>query len=102
MAGELIGDPLDVKMFQATGWVLEEQTQEGGATDELVLAYVRPPLATFTANQRADSMLSISDMSDEEDKEDEKEPNYQLALIRRFDFSSKLQRMSVIIKSFLD
>ena len=24
--GELIGDPLDVKMFQATGWVLEEET----------------------------------------------------------------------------
>jgi cation-transporting ATPase 13A3/4/5 len=22
--GELIGDPLDVKMFQATGWILEE------------------------------------------------------------------------------
>ena len=22
--GELIGDPLDVKMFQATGWLLEE------------------------------------------------------------------------------
>lgn len=39
---ELIGDPLDVKMFQATGWILEEQVEEG-ADDELVLAYVRPP-----------------------------------------------------------
>jgi len=29
-------------------------------------------------------------------------PSYQLALIRRFDFSSKLQRMSVIVKNFLD
>lgn len=28
--------------------------------------------------------------------------NYSLALIRRFDFSSKLQRMSVIVKNFLD
>jgi cation-transporting P-type ATPase 13A2 len=28
--------------------------------------------------------------------------NYQLALMRRFDFSSKLQRMSVLVKSFLD
>jgi hypothetical protein len=36
-------------------------------------------------------MLSISDFSDdEEDNEDEKVENYQLALIRRFDFSSKL------------
>lgn len=28
--------------------------------------------------------------------------NYSLALVRRFDFSSKLQRMSVIVKNFLD
>lgn len=28
--------------------------------------------------------------------------NYQLALIRRFDFSSKLQRMSVIVRNFYD
>jgi cation-transporting P-type ATPase 13A2 len=28
--------------------------------------------------------------------------NYQLALIRRFDFSSKLSRMSVIVKNFSD
>ena len=25
--GELIGDPLDVKMFEATGWVLDEKTE---------------------------------------------------------------------------
>lgn len=97
--GELIGDPLDVKMFQATGWVLEEQSSEGAVTDELVLAYVRPenskPLAT---HQRSDSMVSGSE-ADNSKKED---LPYQLALIRRFDFSSKLQRMSVIVRSFLD
>lgn len=38
---ELIGDPLDVKMFLDTQWVLEETTQEN-SEDELVLAYVRP------------------------------------------------------------
>lgn len=69
--GKLIGDPLDVKMFEATGWLLEEQTEEG-VSDELVLAYVRPPLAS-APTQRADSLLSISDMSDEEK---EKEKNY--------------------------
>jgi cation-transporting ATPase 13A3/4/5 len=40
--GELIGDPLDVKMFEATGWILEEQNPDG-ESDELVLGYVRPP-----------------------------------------------------------
>jgi hypothetical protein len=32
-------------MFQATGWVLEELTEDG-ATDDLVLAYVRPQIST--------------------------------------------------------
>jgi len=39
--GELIGDPLDVKMFQATNWILEEQLDDANP-DELVLAYMRP------------------------------------------------------------
>lgn len=42
--GELIGDPLDVKMFQATGWILEEDIDDTNA-DELVLAYVRPSIS---------------------------------------------------------
>lgn len=69
MNGKLIGDPLDVKMFEATGWVLEENIGEGVATDELVLAYVRPPLATSPSLKRADSMLSISDESEEKSSE---------------------------------
>ena len=60
---ELIGDPLDVKMFQATNWILEEQMEEGAA-DELILAYVRPPTSKAEfKNQRADSLLSMSDAS---------------------------------------
>lgn len=44
--------------------MLEEQVEEGAA-DELILAYVRPPTATVQfKNQRADSLLSMSDMSD--------------------------------------
>jgi magnesium-transporting ATPase (P-type) len=42
----------------------------------------------------------------EEEKKEEKSKNkignYQIALIRRFDFSSKLQRMSVIVRNLLD
>jgi cation-transporting ATPase 13A3/4/5 len=33
--------------------------------------------------------------------EDPKNLNYQLAILRRFEFSSKLQRMSVIIREFI-
>ena len=27
--GKLVGDPLDVQMFEATGWVLDESDQKG-------------------------------------------------------------------------
>ena len=106
---ELIGDPLDVKMFQATGWSLEEPHAEEEmnlVADELVLAYVKPPqnLSSPAKQQRADSLLSISDLSlsGNNNQQNQKDQNYQLALIRRFDFSSKLQRMSVITKNFCD
>ena len=52
--------------------------------------------------QRADSLLSLSNFSDESIPGRQTAINYQLALMRRFDFSSKLQRMSVLVKSFLD
>ena len=38
--GELIGDPMDVKMFEATGWVLDESQLETG--DDLILANIYP------------------------------------------------------------
>jgi len=41
--GELIGDPLDVKMFEATGWSLTEDMDEIQNVDELILAFVTPP-----------------------------------------------------------
>lgn len=75
---------------------------EEGIADELILAYVRPPTSKPEfKNQRADSLLSISDASSMYGENNNKN-NYQIALIRRFDFSSKLQRMSVIVKNFMD
>lgn len=40
--GELIGDPLEVKMFESTNWTLEEN-DANQTFDELVLAVIRPP-----------------------------------------------------------
>lgn len=40
----LIGDPLDVKMFQSTQWIMEEPLLES-KVDEIVLAYVKPPFS---------------------------------------------------------
>ena len=39
--GKLVGDPLDVQMFEATGWVLDESDQKGAdaeGNDQLVIA----------------------------------------------------------------
>ena len=43
--GKLVGDPLDVQMFEATGWVLNEsdqRRQNAEGQDQLVIAYVYP------------------------------------------------------------
>ena len=43
--GELVGDPLDVKMFESTGWTLDETDQrmtEAEGMDQMVIAYVYP------------------------------------------------------------
>lgn len=38
----MIGDPLDIKMFESTGWILEENSEN--KFDELVLSVVKPPI----------------------------------------------------------
>ncbi|OTF72224.1 cation-transporting ATPase 13A3-like protein [Euroglyphus maynei] len=70
--GKMIGDPLDQKMFEATGWVLEEpEVNDSSKYDLLAPSVVRPK-------------------SDYENKE--------VGIIRQFPFSSSLQRMSVVVR----
>lgn len=43
--GKLVGDPLDVQMFESTNWVLDEshQVKSGGEDgDQLIIAYTHP------------------------------------------------------------
>jgi cation-transporting ATPase 13A3/4/5 len=67
---ELIGDPLEIKMFELTDWILDERMDEDGGAS--TLAQVRPKGEPATSGQN-------------------------VSIIRRFDFESKLQRMSVIV-----
>ncbi|KAJ2719732.1 hypothetical protein GGI07_005032 [Coemansia sp. Benny D115] len=94
--GQLVGDPLDVKMFEATGWVLEEADgddavgspqpalpsipgRSGAAVP--VPAVVRPPNADrFTLDGTVGANV------------------YELGIIRTFDFSAALRRQSVVAK----
>ena len=81
-------------MFEATGWVLDEK-QNGDDEESLFLAYTYPK--TMEAVNRHPSM-SVSSS-----QENGAAPiKYKSALIRRFDFSSQLQCMSVICKNDYD
>ncbi|KAF8967867.1 P-type ATPase [Flammula alnicola] len=93
--GEVIGDPLDVKMFGFTRWTLEEGRvgtgnikAKGAVVDQaaLVQTVVRPP---GSAQFRLEDAL----------KGASKHAHFlELGVIRAFDFVSALRRMSVIVK----
>lgn len=68
---ELTGDPLDVKMFEATGWLLEEpQVADNNKYDLLVPTVVKPKSGAL-----------------------------EIGIIHQYQFSSTLQRMSVVTKT---
>uniref|UniRef100_A0A3Q2DU13 ATPase 13A3 n=1 Tax=Cyprinodon variegatus TaxID=28743 RepID=A0A3Q2DU13_CYPVA len=81
--GELSGDPLDLKMFAATGWILEESTEEETALhDPLIPTVVRPPKQTVS--ERNQNRLELQ--------------SGEIGIVRQFPFSSALQRMSVVVR----
>ncbi|XP_048833620.1 polyamine-transporting ATPase 13A3 isoform X1 [Brienomyrus brachyistius] len=90
ISGELSGDPLDLKMFEATGWILEEATEEETALhDRMMPTVVRPPK----------QLLPEQAGSDDRDMElQELQSSYEIGIVRQFPFSSALQRMTVVTR----
>ena len=88
---KLIGDPIDVKMFESTGWVMKENSNTGTEVNAnpLVLNYIRP-------KNEEDIVVPYQDNYNVEEK---LKNRYEIAVVKRFDFSSKLQRMTVIGKN---
>ncbi|ODH51733.1 hypothetical protein GX48_02200 [Paracoccidioides brasiliensis] len=88
--GELIGDPLDVKMFQFTGWSFEEGNHN--ATDfDSEHDYISPSIA------RPPAGFSLDDNKNEPDGKP-----FELGVLRLFEFVSQLRRSSVITRRFGD
>lgn len=92
--GVLSGDPLDLKMFEAIGWVLEEATEEETALHNRIMpTVVRPSKQLLPESTTA---------GDQEMELFELPAIYEIGIVRQFPFSSALQRMSVVARTLGD
>ncbi|XP_040284267.1 probable cation-transporting ATPase 13A3 [Bufo bufo] len=88
--GLISGDPLDLKMFEAIGWILEEATEEETALHNKIMpTVVKPPKQPTSEHKPADG---------EEMELFELQTSYEIGIVRQFPFSSALQRMAVVAK----
>nr|XP_046252815.1 cation-transporting ATPase 13A2 isoform X2 [Scatophagus argus]XP_046252816.1 cation-transporting ATPase 13A2 isoform X2 [Scatophagus argus] len=81
LRGQPLGDPLELKMVESTGWTLQEPEGDGKVLNaefggHRVLAVMRPPAQQLQASGTS--------------------PSEAVAIVQRFPFSSALQRMSVV------
>ncbi|KAJ5501698.1 ATPase P-type K/Mg/Cd/Cu/Zn/Na/Ca/Na/H-transporter [Penicillium expansum] len=77
---ELLGDPLDVKMFQFTNWTFEEG---GNHYDTIAPSVAKPPQRQTGDEQDVNNPL-------------------ELGVLRSFEFVSNLRRASVVVRKFGD
>lgn len=93
--GNLLGDPLDFKMFQFTGWSYEENFQKQkfhSLYDE------RHEADAFSENSDIIPAVVHPDGSNPENTFTDNDPHNFLGVVRSFEFLSELRRMSVIVK----
>ncbi|NXV75888.1 AT132 ATPase, partial [Atlantisia rogersi] len=83
LRGQPIGDPVDLKMLESTGWRLEMMEEEGD-----------PP----AFQQFRTKVLAVMNPPPEEEQPQDRKHQSPVGILRRFPFSSSLQRMSVLAK----
>ena len=89
---EFIGDPLDLKMFEWTGWQYEEGSERPRAAEEeddlsLTPSVARPPVGLQY------------DLDEEQDTPASRTP-IELGVLKSFEFVSHLRRASVVVRQF--
>ncbi|KAK4701843.1 hypothetical protein P7C70_g4386, partial [Phenoliferia sp. Uapishka_3] len=102
--GEVIGDPLDLRMFEFTGWTLEEG-KEGTSRPSVDGKHKKP--STSKVPERAATLVQTvvrppggeSFKLEDALKAGSKHAHFlELGVLRTFDFVSGLRRMSVLVK----
>ncbi|CAG8667710.1 5684_t:CDS:10, partial [Acaulospora morrowiae] len=103
---KLIGDPLDLKMFDFTNWILEESGQSVSRPSSLIETTVSISPTTSTGGMvptvvrpPGSRQFDLSDVLNSEQNNEEKLNTFlELGIIRTFEFVSSLRRMSVLVK----
>ena len=94
--GNLLGDPLDFKMFQFTGWSFEEDFQKQAFHS---LYEERHEDDVFPENSDIIPAVVHPDGDNPENTFTDNDPHNFLGVVRSFEFLSELRRMSVIVKT---
>ncbi|KAM3163822.1 Cation-transporting ATPase [Lachancea thermotolerans] len=95
--GELLGDPLDFKMFQFTKWSYEEDFQDFKFHS---LNEERNDKSTLPENAGIAPAVVHPNSESMDNKFTENNPHNLLGVVRSFEFISQLRRMSVIVKPY--
>lgn len=107
--GQLIGDPLDLKMFESTGWILEEpDVSDTSKFSMLFPTIVRPPqnCQWKLVTSKLDAIKVVitqqgveTNVTGDQGKNDLTKNGIEVGIVRQFAFTSTLQRMSVISRT---
>ncbi|KIM94990.1 hypothetical protein OIDMADRAFT_171985 [Oidiodendron maius Zn] len=89
---EFVGDPLDLKMFDFTGWSFEEGEQRAGNTEEEEQGGLSPSIARPPAGMEYD-------LDENEGQHSNRSP-IELGVLKSYEFVSQLRRSSVIVRKF--
>lgn len=98
--GQLTGDPLDLKMFEATEWELEEPVEDTSNFGNLMPTVVRS-IPRQRLPSRSVSVSSACSGTEKAHRGDAAAPPLciEVGVVRQFTFTSSLQRMSVIART---
>ncbi|KXX81745.1 Vacuolar cation-transporting ATPase YPK9 [Madurella mycetomatis] len=90
--GEPVGDPLDLKMFEFTGWSFEEGNLGGGNIDDEEQGNLHPSIARPPPGAKYQPLSA--------ERASGQDVPFELGVLKSFEFVSQLRRASVIVRTF--